>query len=96
MILLPKNLDYKIIYSNRSIKYLKKLAKTDKKIVKGLVDVVQKISTNPHKCEDLKGKFDGAKKIREGKYRIVFDINDEYDEIIVLKIDLRSKIYKKN
>jgi len=27
---------------------------------------------------------------------VVFDIDDEYGEIIVLKIDLRSKIYKKH
>ena len=59
---------------------------------------VKKTSQNPHQCEDLKGKFGGAKKIRKGKHRIIFDIDNESipPEIIVLKIDLRSKIYRKH
>ena len=62
------------------------------------MDTVEKVSKNPYNCDDLKGKFDGAKKIRKGKYRIIFDIDAESTppEIIVLKIDLRSKIYKKH
>lgn len=67
-------------------------------LVKNLIESVEKISPNPYHCEDLKGSFSGAKKIRKGKYRIIFDINEEFipPEIIILKIDLRSKIYKKH
>ncbi|KZX16781.1 plasmid stabilization system protein [Methanobrevibacter filiformis] len=94
---MKRNLDYEINYSEKASKVLKKLVKKDKLLVKNIFNVVKEISHNPHDCENLKGKFEGAKKIRKGNYRIIFDIDDETTpRINVLKIGKRSNIYKKH
>ena len=45
-------------------------------------------------AEQIKDKLLGDYRFRIGEYRIIFDVNQNKKEIIILKIKLRDKIYK--
>ena len=84
---------YNIVLSPKADKFLKKIAKKNKKDFKNLVNVIETISKNPYYSIKLKNTNNKERRIRKGDYRIKFIINN--DNVEITMIGKRSNIYNK-
>jgi mRNA-degrading endonuclease RelE of RelBE toxin-antitoxin system len=91
-----KNTSYKLIFSNKSDKYLKNLKKDNNEDFNNLISKTILITKNPYDSKSLKGKFKGLKRVEYRSYRIVFYIENKTNppEIQILDIGLRKNVYK--
>jgi mRNA interferase RelE/StbE len=85
------------LYSIRILKpAAKELEKLDRLTAKRNVDRLQWISANldSTKLYSLKGELSGLFKIREGSFRVIFEILKNEHTIIIHSIGHRRDIYK--
>lgn len=81
---------YQILFSNRAIKDLNKIDKTDKNRIKEKLLI---LSEDPIKnAKKLSDPKIGTYRFRIGDYRVVFDIDGT--NIVILRIGHRKNIYK--
>jgi len=86
------------VYSIRILKpATKELAKLDKIISQRIVERIRWLSLNIQsiKLYQLKGEFSGLYKIREGSYRIIFEILYKEKLIVIHSIGHRKDLYKR-
>lgn len=82
------------LYTKKAEKDLISLSKDNQKRIANKMKFFAS-SDNPLKfAEPLKDKLLGSYRFRIGNYRIIFDINRNKKEIIILKVKLRDKVYK--
>lgn len=85
--------NYKIEITASAEKSLKKIPKKDLEKVVEAIQVLA-ISPFPSGCRKLKGEED-VYRVRQGNYRIIYEIIDNKLIVLVLKIGHRKDIYKK-
>ncbi|MBI5463429.1 MAG: type II toxin-antitoxin system RelE/ParE family toxin [Ignavibacteriales bacterium] len=86
-----------MLYSVRILKPAsKELEKLDHSVARRIADRIQWLASNldSTKLFPLKGELSGLYKIREGSYRIIFEILRNDRTIIVHTIGHRRDIYK--
>ncbi len=83
---------YKIYYSRAAIRALKKMPKLQLEKVISKIDKLAEDPYGPIDVKALKGR--DANRLRVGGWRIIYQIKDTKLEILVIKIALRSKVYK--
>lgn len=50
---------------------------------------------NPHRVgKPLRGELTGIHSARRGTYRVLYRINDERREVVILRIDHRNDVYR--
>lgn len=87
-------MDYKISYERKAINKLKKIDKTQQKMIVSWIEKNIMGTNNPRNYgKPLNGKMKGFWRYRVGNYRIVADIKD--NEVIILIVDIghRRDIY---
>ena len=72
----------------------KALAKLDAPQGMRLIEVIDKLTTNPTAGSVLKGEFTGLRRIRIGDYRIVYEVQNEQLVILVVRVAHRRDVYK--
>lgn len=83
---------YQVLLSNQATKALKKLPiETIKGIVQKIEDL--KSEPRPNNCKKLKGRE--GYRIRIGNYRVIYTINDNQLIIQIIAIGHRKNIYYK-
>ena len=82
---------YKIEYSDRAIKQIKKLDKQTQFLIKSWIDKNLIGTSNPSK--GLMSNRSGQWRYRVGNYRILADIQDCKVVVLVLEIGHRKNIY---
>ena len=84
-------MSYKIVFSDKAFKQLKKL---ENDIQERIIKVLERIRIRP---ESFVTKIvgDPGYRLRVGEYRVIVDIDNDKLLILVIKIGHRSKIYKK-
>lgn len=84
-----------IRYSKSSLKFL---AKTDKKTVDRIREVIEKLTLVPPQgdIKAMQGYSDGRKRLRVGSFRIIYRVCSEnmIDILLVIDIGNRGDIYK--
>lgn len=86
---------YQVIYEKKAVKQLKKLDKSQSKILISWIEKNLKDTENPKKYgKSLKGNFNEYWRYRIGKYRIISRIDDNKIIINIISIGHRSNIYK--
>jgi mRNA interferase RelE/StbE len=86
------------VYSIRVLKSaLKDLEKLDPSVARGIADRISWLAENVDstRLHPLKGELSGLYKLREGSYRIIFEVLRSDQTIIVHAIGHRRDIYKK-
>lgn len=85
--------NYKIEITTTAEKSLRKIPKKD---IQKIVDAIQilAISPFPEGCRKLKGEED-IYRVRQGNYRIIYEVIEKKLIILVLKVGHRKDIYKK-
>ncbi len=85
-------MNYSLFILKGVIKELGNLQKKDyikiKRKIKKLIE-----NPRPTGCKKLKGRE--GWRIREGNYRIIYEINDKDKKVVVLHVGLRKDIYRK-
>jgi len=87
-----------IVYSIRILKPAsKELEALDRSIAKRIAERIQWVATHldSTKLYPLKGELSGLYKIREGPYRILFEVLRNEQTIIIHAIGHRRDIYKR-
>ncbi len=84
--------NYKIEISSTAEKSLKKIPKRD--LIK-IIESIQILSINPFPegCRKLAGE-DNVYRIRQGDYRIIYEVEGKKLIVLVLKIGHRRDIYR--
>ncbi len=84
--------EYKIKISATAEKSLRKIPKKD---LSKIIDSVKSLSINPYPdgCRKLEGE-ENIYRIRQGTYRIIYEIHKNILSILVLKIGHRKDIYR--
>ncbi|MCM1145030.1 MAG: type II toxin-antitoxin system RelE/ParE family toxin [Blautia sp.] len=85
----------KIEYTKRAVKYIESLDKPTKQQIKA---GIEGLTENPPKgdIKTMQGYSDSRKRLRIGKYRIVYNYgNDGKIEVLyIMDVDTRGDIYK--
>jgi len=74
-------------------KISQKTPTADKK--KNILKKIEELCVKPQKGELLKGDLENLRRIRVGDYRIIYWVDKEKREILIVKIGRRGDIYKK-
>jgi len=84
---------FEIKYSNQSNKFLKK---ANKVLLERLIKKIEEIRKQPvmHDTKTVEGYEEKLFGFRVGDYRILYEVNYEFNEIGIVKIDKRSKVYE--
>ncbi len=82
---------YTLLLSTRSLRSLKKFSKDMKNDIS---KVFQRIMDDPHKFKPLKYELKGYRRARIGKHRIIYRINEEKQEVFIVSIEHRKKVYQ--
>lgn len=84
-----------IVYSKKAVKYINGLDKLTKQRIK---TAIEGLTAEPPKGDIklLQGFTDGRKRLRVGKYRIIYNYLPDGEIIVlyIINIDSRGEIYK--
>jgi mRNA interferase RelE/StbE len=84
----------KLIVHRQAVKYLQRLPHDTKERIK---NILNQLGQDPLKYPDLKhmvGEWAGYKRIRVGKFRIIFWFDEKEDIVYVDYIGARGDVYK--
>lgn len=88
-------MSYKVIYSKKAFKQLKKMDNHNKLYILSWIDKNLEGTDNPYeKGKTLKGNLKGSIRYRVGDYRIITDIQGDKLIILVLNVVHKRSVYK--
>jgi mRNA interferase RelE/StbE len=82
---------YKIYIKPTAVKELQKIPKRD---VSRIIDKIRSLSSNPRPAGCEKLSADEKFRLRKGRYRIVYSIEDLKLVVLVIKIGHRKDVYR--
>jgi mRNA interferase RelE/StbE len=84
--------NYRIEFSSTAEKAFKKLPKKD--LIK-IIESIQILAINPFPegCRKLAGE-EGIYRVRQGTYRIIYEVEGKNLKVLILKIGHRKDIYR--
>ncbi|WP_198002016.1 type II toxin-antitoxin system RelE family toxin [Archaeoglobus veneficus] len=74
-------------------KSFKELTKKDKILAERLAKAIKKLSDYPYFGKPLSYEYSGCWSLHVGKYRIVYEIDENSKEVWLLAVGHREKIY---
>ncbi|WP_392436222.1 type II toxin-antitoxin system RelE/ParE family toxin (plasmid) [Finegoldia magna] len=86
----------RVIYSDKSLKSLKKLDKQVQKMIINYMDKISQLDEPRVRGKALSANLKGFWRYRVSNYRIICEINDNKLIICVVDVDHRSKVYQKD
>jgi len=85
-------LAYKALIKRSALKDLQAVPKSNQK---RLLDLIENhLSKDPYQGKALSGEFKGLYRWRSGKFRIIYEIQQELLVILVLRIGHRKEVYR--
>jgi mRNA interferase RelE/StbE len=82
---------YEIYIERYAQKQIRKLDNKDIPIIKA---AIARLAENPRPYGYIKLKGENAYRIRTGKYRIIYEVNDDIVLVTVVSVGHRKNIYK--
>ena len=87
---------YKILFDRNADKQLKKIDKTQQRIIVNWITKNLENTNDPRVFgKALKGNLKDYWRYRIGDYRVIAEINDDEVKILIIEIGHRKDIYKK-
>jgi mRNA interferase RelE/StbE len=86
--------NYKLVIKRSAAKEIESIDR--KKTRQRVAERIQELATNPrpHGCEKLSGKYPRYR-IRQGQFRILYEIKDEELVVCVVKVADRRDVYRR-
>jgi mRNA interferase RelE/StbE len=82
---------YSVKIKESALKALARIPKADRK---RLVEAIDRLKTDPSAGGTLKGEFSGLRRLRIGRYRIVYEVVHTELLVLVVRIAHRSAAYR--
>jgi mRNA interferase RelE/StbE len=82
---------YSLRIKKSAAKALAKIAKPDRLC---LIEAIDRLREAPHAGGVLKGEFSGLRRLRVGRYRIVYEVIDDELVVLVIRIGHRKDVYR--
>ena len=83
---------YKVLIKKSALKDLQAVSRPDQKRLLGAIE--GSLSKDPYQGKALSGEFKGLYRWRSGKFRIVYEIQQEVLIVLVLRIGHRKDVYR--
>jgi len=84
---------YQVLLSQSAEKGLRRIRESLPAIGRKIVQMIDRLKTEPHLGMKLKGTKDEIRRIRVGDYRIIYEVHESTITIIVLYIGPRGGAY---
>jgi len=72
---------------------LKAIQKLDTAVRRRIVERIDHLADNPTGGTRLKGEFEGLWRVREGDYRIIYELRQQELTVLVLRVAHRREVY---
>ena len=82
---------YSLKIKSSAAKEIQSLPRDDRRRVAGAIDSLREA---PHQGTQLKGRLTGLRRIRVGRYRVIYEVRDPLLVILVLRIGHRRDVYR--
>ena len=86
-------MSYQLLYTDKSLRQLKKMDKQSQRLVIGYLKKLEKLAEPRAKGKALSANLKGFWRYRIGDYRVICEIDDLKIVIIVIDIGHRKSIY---
>jgi mRNA interferase RelE/StbE len=73
--------------------FIKKEERLPTSVKLGVVEALREILVNPHVGVPLVGPLKGLWRVRIGKYRVLYEINEKEKIVVFHDVDLRKRVY---
>jgi len=73
--------------------FLKKEGRLPSDVKPRVVEAIKEILTNPHVGVPLVGPLKGLWRVRIGKYRVLYEIDEKEKIVVFHDVDLRKRVY---
>lgn len=84
---------YRIHLLRRAERTLRKLSPVERKRISSRIDTLAD-EPRPAGCVAMKGSFAGHYRIRVGKYRVIYRVEEERLVVVVVRIGHRREVYR--
>lgn len=81
-------MSHRMQLSDKTLRFLRKVDESRKKEI---LQILRKIAEDPYRFKPLPYEFRGSYRARSGRYRIIFEIDN--DVVFILSIEHRKKAY---
>jgi mRNA interferase RelE/StbE len=85
--------EYRVVYARRATRELEGLPRDTAHRIAAAIAAL-KAQPRPIRAIKLKGQSVGNYRIRVGNYRVVYDINDVSQEVLIVRIQHRRDVYR--
>lgn len=85
---------FNIIVDPYAAKDLKKLKRTNPKLLSRLIKAIDSLRLNPYQGKSLKGDKKGCHSLRKNDYRIIYEVYPHQKIIHVIRVGHRREIYR--
>lgn len=84
-------MSYSLKIKSSAAKSLHRIARPDRD---RLVEAIDRLRTTPHAGGVLKGEFSGLRRLRVGKYRIIYEVIERELIVLVVRVSHRRDVYR--
>ncbi|MCD6422841.1 MAG: type II toxin-antitoxin system RelE/ParE family toxin [Elusimicrobia bacterium] len=88
------NSKFSIELSSHSTKDLKKLAKTNRKLLISIAKSIDSLGRKPYSGKPLKGDLKGCFSLRVGDYRVIYEVYPKEKTVLIIRVGHRKDIYR--
>ncbi len=83
---------YAINYSKEAVRALRKMPRNVSKLIMSKID---QLASNPYSAQQVK-KLQGINgfRLRVGDWRVIYTVNDQEMEVIVIRVASRGEVYQ--
>jgi len=82
---------YSLQIKASAAKALRGIHKTDRV---RLIEAIDRLRENPHVGKVLKGALSGLRRIRVGRYRVIYEVTEAQLTVLVLRVGHRREVYR--
>ena len=73
----------------------RELARTPKQDRERLVAAIDRLAENPYVGETLKGRLRGLRRLRSGRYRVLYETRNDALVVLVVRVSHRRNAYRR-
>ncbi len=86
--------NFTILVDPAAARDLKKLRKTHPELIRALTDCIDNLSSQPYCGKPLKGDKKGCYSLRQGEYRIIYEVYTAQKIVHIIRAGHRKEIYR--
>ena len=85
---------YAVVLSKAAQEKFERFIRADRRVGEQLAKAIERLATHPELGEFLKGEWQGYRKYRTGRYRIIYRTEHARLIIYIITIDDRKDVYR--